>query len=642
VSEQNPNDPCACGSGRKAKKCCLRPVVPKGRRPIVDFPQIGAIPAQKLSIAQATTVARKFHAHGNVQIAGELFRLILDADGECDEARFYYGVLLHQSGKSDEGVQWMKQAVASSSHVSEYHADLGAILDQLQQSEESVACFRKAHAIRETTDSCYNLGVALMNQGVLEEAAAWFRRAIAVQPLQQSSNAYCNLSSVLFRQGKLLESIENVKIALALNPNDVISHSNYLLMLNFVPHPDPQVIFQAHKDFGLRHQQFVRSEVPPIAASTPWQTHRRIRIGYLSSDFRQHSVAHFIEPVLAAHDKSKFELFGYYHHTADDEITKRIRNACDHWRTLVGLSDQQIAAQVRTDHIDILVDLCGHAGLNRLLCFMHKPAPIQVTWLGYPNTTGLSTMDFRITDAFADPVGMTEAFHTETLVRLPECFSCYKAPAHSPLVEALPALKAGRMTFGSFNMFAKMSSETLQTWSRILKAIPTAKLILKYAGLETESMRQLIHGLFLEQGVESQRVEIAARDTSHAQHMARYNSIDIGLDPFPYNGTTTTLDALWMGVPVITLAGNTHVSRVGVSQMRNLGLPELIASDTNDYVNIAVRLANDLPRLVKLRADLRGRMLASPLMNVPRFTSHLEAAYLEMLRCSPATNATAM
>ena len=285
---------------------------------------------------------------------------------------------------------------------------------------------------------------------------------------------------------------------------------------------------------------------------------------------------------------------------------------------------------MREDEIDIFVDLAGHAGLNRLQVFAHKPAPVQVTWLGYPNTTGLTGMDYRITDAFADPPGMTEAFHSETLVRMPECFSCFKAPLQSPDVAPLPALSSGHVTFGSFNMFSKMTADVLATWARILLRVPNSQLVIKYQGMDSAYMRELIQNIFVGHGVEKERVHTLGRDVSHGEHMARYHTIDIGLDPFPYNGTTTTCDALWMGVPVVVLAGNTHVSRVGVSQMSNLGMQEMIAQNTNEYVDIAAVLANDLPRLAKLRGGLRQRMAASPLNNVPRFTRFLETAYQDM------------
>ena len=440
-----------------------------------------------------------------------------------------------------------------------------------------------------------------------------------------------NIGGQLLSQGMAKEAIDQYQMALMLAPEKPFIQSNYLYALNYQATPDMEKIFAAHKKFGEFHENVA-------AKSAAHQSHgiaatgeqRPLRIGYVSSDFRQHAVSHFIEPVLAAHDKSKFELFAYYHHTVVDDMTKRIQSHVSHWRSLVGKSDADIAAMIRADGIDILVDLAGHTATNRLPVFAHKPAPVQVAWLGYPNTTGLSTMDFRITDAFADPPGLTDAFHTEKLHRMPESFSCYCAPTDAPDVAPLHALRTGRVTFGSFNNFAKITPQVIQAWSDILKRIPTATLFLKYKNLESVPMTQFIHHQFMTRGVLVSQLRIQGDDASHVEHMNRYNSIDIALDPFPYNGTTTTLDALWMGVPVITLEGASHVGRVGVSQMSNLGLQEMIARNQNEYVDLAVSLANDLPRIAALRAGMRQRMLASPLMNVARFTNNLERAYESM------------
>lgn len=450
---------------------------------------------------------------------------------------------------------------------------------------------------------------------------------------ETNATALNNKGNQLLAQGMAKEAIDQYELALLLAPEKPFIHSNYLYSLNYMATPDLVKIFAAHTKFGEVHERAaaqsaaLQSSTPSINAAGP---RRPLRIGYVSSDFRQHAVSHFIEPVLTAHDQSKFELFAYYHHTVVDDMTKRIQSVVQNWRSLVGKSDENIAAMIRADGIDILVDLAGHTATNRLPMFARKPAPVQVTWLGYPNTTGLRAMDFRITDAFADPPGMTEAFHSEKLHRMPETFSCYSAPVDAPTVAPLPAQRTGRVTFGSFNNFAKITTEVIQAWSNILKRIPTATLFLKYKDLESVSMTQFIHHQFMTRGVLVSQLRIQGDDASHVEHMNRYNAIDIALDPFPYNGTTTTLDALWMGVPVITLEGTSHVGRVGVSQLSNLGLQELIAHNQSEYVDIAVALAGNLEKLAALRAGMRERMLASPLMNVDRFTRNLETAYQQM------------
>jgi len=255
---------------------------------------------------------------------------------------------------------------------------------------------------------------------------------------------------------------------------------------------------------------------------------------------------------------------------------------------------------------------------------------VQATWIGYPNTTGLSRMDYRITDALSDPIGQTDSLHTEKLARLPDCFSCFAPPKESPEVGALPARNNGEIMFGSFNNLTKINDHVIATWACILVRMPKSRLTLKYKSLKTESIQDMVYAEFAKHGVTRDRLVFLSQTDSKMEHMSQYNCIDIGLDPFPYNGTTTTCDALWMGVPVITLAGRSHVGRVGVSQLTNIGLPELIGHNENDYVDIAVALANDLPRLAALRSGLRERLRASPLMDAPRLTRNLESAYREM------------
>lgn len=311
-------------------------------------------------------------------------------------------------------------------------------------------------------------------------------------------------------------------------------------------------------------------------------------------------------------------------------MTASLQAKSDHWQGIAGRSDADVAGQIGRDGIDILVDLNGQTTHNRLSVFALKPAPVQVTWLGYPNTTGLPAMDYRITDGYADPVGMTEHLHTETLIRLPESFSCYCPPDHAPDVASLPARSNGYLTFGSFNKLAKINHEVIKVWARLLGAIPDARLYLKTWALTEKAMRDKVLGLFAELGVLSDRLVLEGENQSQWDHLEQYGRVDIGLDTFPYNGTTTSCEALWMGVPVITLAGNTHVSRVGVSQMTNLGLTDLVCHSEEDYIAAAVRLSADWEYLETLRQELRSRMRASPLMDAQRFTKSLEHAFLEM------------
>jgi predicted O-linked N-acetylglucosamine transferase (SPINDLY family) len=350
-------------------------------------------------------------------------------------------------------------------------------------------------------------------------------------------------------------------------------------------------------------------------------------VGYVSPDFINHAVARFIEPVLSDHDRSRFEVFCYSNAQTPDTVTARLRALSEHWRDTALLDDAQTAALIREDRIDLLVDLAGHTAGNQLLVFARKPAPVQITWIGYPNTTGMGAMDYRLTDAIADPPGLSEAFHREQLVRLPGPFSCYLPSAESPDVNPLPALSAGHVTFGSFNQFAKLTPAVVELWARLLRECPSAHLLLRARSLADNETASRLRETFARLGVDPGRLELDGSQLSVAAHQGCYHRVDLALDPFPYNGTTTTCEALWMGVPVIALAGRTHVARVGASLLTHLGTPEWIAQSPDDYIERCRALASDLPKLAAIRAGLRARFRASPLGDAKGFTRNLETTY---------------
>ena len=389
-------------------------------------------------------------------------------------------------------------------------------------------------------------------------------------------------------------------------------------------------MFAEHCRWAEVHAEPLGRDVVPL--SSDGDPGRRLRVGYVSNNFREHSVAFFVEALLASHDRSKVEIFCYADIMLADEFSGRLRRHSAQWRVITGQSDAQVAELIRQDAIDILVDLAGHTARNRLLVFARKPAPVQVTYLGYCNTTGLSAMDYRFTDALADSPGTTEHLHTEQLVRLPDCAWCYRPPDASPAVETPPVLRSGHITFGCFNARPKITGEMLALWARLLLEMPASSLLLKNVGFGEPSARQHTRDLLAKAGIAPERVELVGRVPTLAGHLATYARVDIALDTFPYHGTTTTCEALWMGVPVITLAGRTHASRVGVSLLTTTGLPELVASSPDEYVKIAAALATDVPRLAALRTTLRTRMASSPLMDASRFARNVEAAYRQMWR----------
>jgi predicted O-linked N-acetylglucosamine transferase (SPINDLY family) len=360
-----------------------------------------------------------------------------------------------------------------------------------------------------------------------------------------------------------------------------------------------------------------------------------LRVGYVSGDFREHSVAYFLEPVLrgqGGHDRAAVEVFCYADQRKRDAMTERLVSFGHQWRWVAGMSDDAVAELVRKDGIDVLVDLAGHSAENRLLVFARKPAPVQVTWLGYPNTTGLSAMDYRVTDAVADPPDLGEdERYSEKLVRLPRCFLCYGMEREWPEVGTLPAQANGFVTFGSFNNIGKVSERTMRLWGKVLQAAPGARLLLKYRSLGDEGTRRVVREAMAKCGVDVSRVEMVGHVGSHVEHLKLYGRVDVGLDTTPYCGTTTTCEAMAMGVPVVTLAGNSHVSRVGASLMTAVGMGEMAAASEDAYVSIAVKVAGDVENLKHVRLGLRERMRGSGLCDAVSFAREMEGAMRRMV-----------
>jgi predicted O-linked N-acetylglucosamine transferase (SPINDLY family) len=458
--------------------------------------------------------------------------------------------------------------------------------------------------------------------GRLDEAVAAARRAIELNP--QYAVGHWDLGTSLKSLGRLDEALDAYREAIRLKPHSPEQGSNYIYTLNYHPGYDAATIFAAHREWGRVHADALTAAAPLHANDR--SPDRRLRLGYVSGHFWGHAVNFFTEPILASHDHARFEVVCYSNKTGGDETTARLQTYADGWREIAHLADEQVAQMVRDDKIDILVDLAGHIGGNRLLVFARKPAPVQVTYIGYQNTTGMSAMDYRLTDDWSDPPG-TDKFYTEKLVRLPRSFFCYRPSPDAPAVNALPALAAGHLTFGSFNNFAKVTPAVLAAWSRILAAVPGSRIII--LANAADSLRQYLASTFQQHGVDAQRWTLVDR-CPRAEYLERIRSVDIALDPFPFGGHTTTCDALWQGVPVVSLAGGMYAARFGSSALVTLGLNELVASSVDEYVNIAVRSAGDIERLAILRASLRERMAASPLLDFAGFTRNLEAAYCEM------------
>jgi predicted O-linked N-acetylglucosamine transferase (SPINDLY family) len=505
-----------------------------------------------------------------------------------------HGLACMQGEQSDEAVRSFQQAVRLNPALPEAHDVLAQGLMAQQRTDEAREQLNEALRLRPNfAEACHDLGRLCTEEGLIAEAIAHYCDALAIRPLPET-------------------------------------HSNYLFLLHYLPETQPEYHFAEHRRWS---EQFERS------LHDTWRPHsndrtpdRRLRIGYVSPDFREHPVTCFLEPILRHHRRENVEIFCYANVKVADAGTDRLRSLAGHWRDIYGLEAERAAELIRQDAIDILVDLAGHTGGNSLLVFARKPAPIQATWIGYPNTTGLNAMDYRITDALSDPPGQTERWHSERLVRLPQSFSCYGAAAESPEPSPLPALANGYVTFGSFNNFRKVSEPTVALWARLLREVPGSRLLLKSQGLSNPQAVRRLRDQFARAGADPERIELHAAGLAKRQHLGLYSRVDLCLDAFPYNGTTTTCDALWMGVPVVTLAGRTHVARVGLSLVSHVGHPEWAAATPETYLAKCRELISDLPALAALRLHLREQMRQSPLCDAPGLVAHLEAVYRDMWR----------
>ena len=445
------------------------------------------------------------------------------------------------------------------------------------------------------------------------------------------AEGYGKIAAALVMQGRIEMALEAFGASVARDTaGNQSTRCNYVFTMHYSDQLSPERIFQAHKSFG---QDFAMAKVGDLSRYGPYlndpDPNRKLRIGYLSPDFRVHSVSAFIEPILTYHNRMHVEVFTYHVSTRVDGMTSRFQTLADTMRLCGAKSDEEIAELIRADRIDILVDLAGHTGENRLLVMARKPAPIQVTYLGYPGTTGLRTVDYRFTDNWCDPEGQTDGWHTEELIRLPTGFLAFQ-PSSAPALTPPPAVANGYVTFGCFNNLPKVTPTTMRLWAAVLKAVPTARLVVKNRSFIEEATRNAVRVTLIETGVDPERLDLLEWIDGRRDHLVAYHQIDIALDTYPYTGTTTTCEAMWMGVPVVTLAGEWHTSRVGVSLLSQVGTPEYIASDTDDYVRIARDLASDVDRLVHLRTALRVMMLGSPLFDYAGLARNFEAAYRAM------------
>lgn len=572
------NDPCPCGSGKKFKKCCSDEIEVPMAPPRI--PAKGGEPP--------STVINQLVALFNNKRYAELENLTRSLTDRYP----------------DSGFVWKALSVALLSQGKEAFHALIKVADLLPKDAE-------AHS---------NLGYALLGLGRIDEAVDSCQRALKIDPGLNS--ARLNLGNALRNSGRLGEAIACYRSIVTLDSHNTVAYSNLLYTLYFHPDFDEQAILSEVKHFGCLYPS-LKNPLFGLRADRADTAERRLKIGYVSPDFRDHCQSLFTIPLLSNHDNTQFEIYCYAQLARPDLISERLSTYADVWRLTNELNDNQLAQLIVEDGIDILIDLTMHMGYGRPKLFAQKPAPIQVAWLAYPGTTGLPAMDYRLTDPWLDPEDLGDDRYTEVSLRLPDTFWCYDSLNSCLQPNALPALSAGYVTFGCLNNFTKVSDDTLCRWGQVMALVPSSRLILMTpAGMHRKRVFDFL-GRFR---VAAERVEFV-EFLPRSQYLQTYHRIDLCLDTLPYNGHTTSLDAYWMGVPVVTQVGHTVVGRAGWSQLNNLDMRDLAAFNARDFVDIAATLATDLPRLSRLRSTLRGRMESSPLMDGKRFAAGIEAAY---------------
>lgn len=607
--------------------------------------------------------AFKDHLAGKLDAAVSQYRNAIAIHPDFAEALNNLGVALKDQNRFREAVVEYQRALKLRPDRADIWNNLGDSLHSLGDTVSAITHYQKAVELRPSFGLAWrNLGDALQESDRFDEAQECFCRALAFEPgldaglspaeigLRESQRRFAKvvqgieaagardpLLGDVYRacaegkgspQGCDPDTAERFRFAAQLRASFGDHLSHLLMVLHYDPAITRQMLRDGHGEAERFHADARRF--------TTWENQRdperKLRIGYVSADFRVHSVGYFLSAIFRNHDEATIETYCYSGCVDEDEDTAFYRSRAVRWRTAIAMDDDELATQIREDGIDILVDVSGHTNGHRLGVFARKPAPVQVTWLGYPDTTGLTAMDYRLTDAIVDPPGPADALSSERLFRLADGFHCYTPGLSAPHVTALPAHQASFVTFGSFNNLLKVNREVLDAWAAILKRVPSSRLLLKTRWLHVPEMRERVHKLFEQRGIAPERIELLGKYPTSEEHLAAYGGVDVALDTFPYNGATTTCESLWMGVPVVTLAGDRHAARVGASMLSRVGLADLVADRPQDYIETAARLAADLDGLARLRADLRRRVAESPLCDGPRFTKQLEAAFRTMWR----------
>lgn len=629
----------------------------------------------------------QLHQGGNLDAAETLYQQVLAIDPEHADALHLYGCLADSRGEDELAVSLISRAVRANRDAYPFHCNLANILARQGRLDDAIRhyraalrikpdfavalnnlgtalernkdragaalCYRKAIRYQPAyPDPHYNLGLALKGEGDLDGAIAAYQEVIRLRPSHVGAhynlgNAYAlaqrpvqaiaayraalalqaddprihtNLGGAQLKLGQLEAAIQSFERALRLNAEDIFAQSNLIQAASYAS-DDPAAL-------RAQCERWCRAHAPETQGSRHENTpdaRRRLRIGYVSADFHHHAASYWIEPLFAAHDHEVCEVFCFSNGTRHDEVTQRLMACADAWVECANLEDDALAARIRADGIDILVDLSGHTEGNRLPVFARKPAPVQIGWLGFPGSTGLAAMDYRFTDAIMDPVGV-EPYYAEELVRLSRFYAAFRPHPDTPVPGAGPVARNGYVTFVSFNNLAKITPQMLKLWCRILGELPDARLLFQGAGLDDPDLARDVIARLEGEGVAPERVRLVGWQGMQG-YLALGQQADIALDPFPFNGGVTTFHALWMGLPVVTMSGRSAASRVGRSILNGLGLPELAVEDEAAYVAAAVALARDTGRLASLRGALRERLERSGLIDGTALAREVEDVY---------------
>ena len=571
-------------------------------------------------------------ALGEAQAAVASFRAALGLDPAHFAARSNLAHALGQIGRHREALAEFRELLRLRPAPAMQVALAQALIRCADAEADAAAGYAEAAVLlqqfwpgaEDPTEARLALAYCLQQGKRYSEAAEHYEAVLALRP--EDPGAHNNLANCYNQLGRIAEAIPHYRETYRLAHDFPAALASVLACLNYDPDCTPEQAADEHRRWAERT---AAAHYPSSARfDRERDPQRRLRIGYVSPDLRRHPVSAIFAPILAAHDRSRVEVTCYYNFRGEDRVTLRLKSLAERWREVAGVSDDALCEQVRGDDIDILVDLAGHTTHNRLLAFARKPAPIQVSWLGYFNTTGLATMDYFISDPWSSPEGQ-ERYYVERLLRLPHTRFCYEPPDYMPPASPLPAASSGRITFGCLNNLSKLNERVLALWGEVLRAVPEARLLVQAAALDDAPNRGRFAALCAKHGIAPARLELRGFAPIE-QSAASYAEIDIALDPFPFCGGMTSLEALWLGVPVVTLPGATIASRQSASLLVNLGLHELVAADATEYASQAAQLARDLPRLAELRAGLRSRFAASALMDYASFARELEAAYRAM------------